>query len=147
MGGGRAGSGFEGQRADPGYDVTVARPTFTNLGPRVAIDKAHDNFYTADGRYKPFADLMNNDGFRISRFREKLTSEGLSLCDIRFNSRRQLLCPATTTAVPPSLVHQPKTAKSAGVRQRGLVSAGAGEVTRRTRRAACSRASRCSNRG
>jgi len=50
--------GFGGQRADPGFNVTVARPTFTSWRPTVAIDEAHNNFHTADGRYKPFADLL-----------------------------------------------------------------------------------------
>ena len=50
----------------PWFRYQVARPTFTNLRPRVAIDEAHQNFHTADGRYKPFADLMTNDGFLVS---------------------------------------------------------------------------------
>jgi hypothetical protein len=71
-----------GQRADPGFDVKVARPTFTNLHPRVAIDEAHHNFHTAVGRYKPFADLMTNDGFLVSRNTEALNSQTLDRCDI-----------------------------------------------------------------
>jgi hypothetical protein len=31
----------------------------------VAIDSAHRNFHTADGRYRPFADLLRNDGYRV----------------------------------------------------------------------------------
>jgi hypothetical protein len=74
--------GLGGQRADPGFDVTVARPTFANLRPRVAIDEAHHNFHTADGRYKPFADLMTNDGFLVSRNAETLNIQTLDRCDI-----------------------------------------------------------------
>ncbi len=56
------GFGGGGQRADTGFNVSVARPAFTGWHPRVAIDEAHNNFHTAEGRYKPFADLMSNDG-------------------------------------------------------------------------------------
>jgi hypothetical protein len=27
------------------------------------MDEAHRNFHTASGRYKPFADLLQNDGY------------------------------------------------------------------------------------
>ena len=71
-----------GQRADVGFDVTVARPAFTSPGPTVWIDEAHDNFHTANGRYKPFADLMSNDGFLVFRNTEKLNSQRLGYCHI-----------------------------------------------------------------
>ena len=74
--------GLDGQRADPGFDVKVARPTFTNVHPRIAIDEAHHNFHTAVGRYKPFADLMTNDGFLVSRNTGTLNSHTLSRCEI-----------------------------------------------------------------
>jgi hypothetical protein len=66
-----------GQRAHLGFDTRVARPTFLPPGPRVAIDQAHNNFHTADGRYKPFADLMTNDGFLVSRNTETLSGNTL----------------------------------------------------------------------
>ena len=71
-----------GQRTDPGFDVQVARPTFTDHRPRVAIDQAHNNFHTADGRYKPFADLMTNDGCLVTRNTEQFTSQILEHYDI-----------------------------------------------------------------
>ncbi len=30
-------------------------------GPRVAVDESHHNFHTADGQYKPFAELLRRD--------------------------------------------------------------------------------------
>jgi hypothetical protein len=45
------------QFADPEFDATVDRPAFTDRHPTVLLDEAHNNFHTADGRYKPFADL------------------------------------------------------------------------------------------
>lgn len=54
------------QAADTTYDVSVARPGYEHgRGPRLLIDQAHHNFHTASGRYRPFADLARNDGFRV----------------------------------------------------------------------------------
>ena len=35
-------------------------------GPLVLIDEAHHNFHTAGGRYRPFARLLESDGFRVA---------------------------------------------------------------------------------
>jgi hypothetical protein len=41
-------------------------PTFASgSGPLVLVDEAHHNFHTASGRYRPFAKLLENDGFRV----------------------------------------------------------------------------------
>src|SRR5689334_6163864 len=57
------------QRPDPSFDATVAHPAYsasTANTVRVAIDKAHHNFHTADKRYAPFARLLGNDGYRVT---------------------------------------------------------------------------------
>jgi len=71
-----------GQRADPTFDVKVARPAYIQQHPRVLFDEAHQNFHTAGGRYKPFADLVANDGYRVSSNREKFTRPALEKCEI-----------------------------------------------------------------
>jgi hypothetical protein len=54
------------QVADDSIDVSVSHPLFErDLGPIVAIDAAHHNFHTMEGRYAPFAALLRNDGFRV----------------------------------------------------------------------------------
>ena len=53
------------QMADPAFKATVAEPTYTKNYPRVLFDEAHNNFHTTHGRYKPFADLIGNDGYNI----------------------------------------------------------------------------------
>lgn len=54
------------QLPDLAFDVRVAQPSFpAERGPLLAIDEAHRNFHTASGRYKPFANLARNDGFRV----------------------------------------------------------------------------------
>lgn len=51
---------------DPDFSARVERPAFTTRRPRVGIDEAHRNFHTRAGRYKPFADLMESDGYAVS---------------------------------------------------------------------------------
>ena len=64
-----------GQRADPDFDTKVARPAYTaSRHPRVLFDEAHHNFHTAGGRYKPFAELITNDGYQVIPNREKFTA-------------------------------------------------------------------------
>ena len=54
-----------GQMADPDFNTSVARPAYKKGGPKVLFDEAHNNFHTASGRYKPFADLITNDGYQV----------------------------------------------------------------------------------
>ena len=70
------------QVADPNFDPTVARPAFTEKHPRVLFDEAHNNFHTAGGRYKAFADLIHSDGYRISPNSQKFSVETLTGYDI-----------------------------------------------------------------
>jgi len=63
--------------ADPEFNVSVANPVYSKNGPRVMFDEAHNNFHTADGRYKPFVDLIMNDGYRVVRNRKPFTKAGL----------------------------------------------------------------------
>lgn len=53
------------QMADSSFDASVARPAYAQTHPAVVIDEAHENFHTASGRYKPFADLLKSDGYSI----------------------------------------------------------------------------------
>src|SRR5258708_8366569 len=62
------------QVADPNFDAKVAHPTYTKNGPKVLFDEAHKNFHTASGRYKPFADLITNDGYQITPNKEKFSA-------------------------------------------------------------------------
>ncbi len=51
---------------DSGFHTQVDHPTFASKRPRVGIDEGHKNFHMRDGRYKPFAELMESDGFAVS---------------------------------------------------------------------------------
>jgi hypothetical protein len=70
------------QILDPDFKVTVERPAYQKNGPTVAIDEAHSNFHTAGGQYKPFADLLTNDGYRIVPSTRKFEPGALSGIDV-----------------------------------------------------------------
>ena len=65
------------QIADPGFNVRVDNPSYTKNFPRLLFDEAHNNFHTATGRYKPFADLIFSDGYQINVNRKPFTKESL----------------------------------------------------------------------
>lgn len=70
-------AGGGGQMADPNFNASVANPIYKKNGARVLFDEAHNNFHTTGGRYKPFADLITNDGYRITPNREKFSATTL----------------------------------------------------------------------
>src|SRR5262245_38725846 len=63
--------------ADPEFNTSVENPAYTKSGPRVMFDEAHHNFHTMDGRYKPFATLLLNDGYRVIRNRVPFSKKSL----------------------------------------------------------------------
>ena len=58
-------TGAQMQTSDPDFDVSVAEPAYAANGPVVVIDEAHANFHTSTGRYRPFAELLRNDGYTV----------------------------------------------------------------------------------
>src|SRR6185436_12663358 len=68
---------FAQQRPDPEFDTSVENPAYKKEGPRVMFDEAHHNFHTTEGRYKPFVDLMLNDGYRVIRNRQSFSKTRL----------------------------------------------------------------------
>ena len=65
------------QIADPAFNAKVEHPAYTRNFPRVFFDEAHNNFDTVAGRYKPFADLISNDGYHVVAGRKGFTKETL----------------------------------------------------------------------
>ena len=65
------------QVADPHFNTSVERPAYTKSYPRVLFDEAHNNFHTAGGRYKPFADLIFSDGYQVVVNRKPFTNASL----------------------------------------------------------------------
>jgi hypothetical protein len=65
------------QIADPHFNAKVEHPAYTKNFPRVLFDEAHNNFHTTTGRYKPFADLLFNDGYHVAVNRKPFAKESL----------------------------------------------------------------------
>lgn len=65
------------QVADAKFDARVDKPAFTKNYPRVLFDEAHNNADTSSGRYKPFADLLFNDGYHLAVNRQPFTKASL----------------------------------------------------------------------
>jgi hypothetical protein len=59
------------QQADPNFDARVSKPAYTRRHPRVLFDEGHNNVHTASGLYKPFADLITNDGYVVVPNKER----------------------------------------------------------------------------
>lgn len=85
-GGGLSYSGFHGTAGsigspqaviDPNFNSRVASPANVSRHPRVLFDEAHNNADTSGGRYKPFADLITSDGYKITPNTGPFTKSGL----------------------------------------------------------------------
>jgi hypothetical protein len=70
------------QMVDPEFDAKVARPTYTSKHPKVLIDEAHKNFHTAGRGYKPFANLLTNDGYEALPNKERFQESTLKGVDV-----------------------------------------------------------------
>jgi hypothetical protein len=70
------------QVADPDFDTKVAHPAYVDRHPKVLFDEAHHNFHTASGRYRPFAELVSSDGYRVMPNRAPFSPESLRGYDV-----------------------------------------------------------------
>jgi hypothetical protein len=74
--------GFAQQVADPDFDTKVTKPAYTTKHPRVLLDEAHNNFHTAGGRYKPFAELITSDGYQVTPGKQTFALDTLKGIDV-----------------------------------------------------------------
>src|SRR5919201_6032780 len=71
------------QVPDLKYKPPLPRPAYeAGKGPRIAIDEAHHNFHTSEGRYKPFAQLLRRDGYRVDALRQPFSAKSLKGVDV-----------------------------------------------------------------
>ncbi len=71
------------QLPDLDYRPPIPRPAYAHgQGPRVVIDGGHHNFHTVDGRYKPFAELLRRDGYRVKGSDASFTANSLNSADV-----------------------------------------------------------------
>lgn len=68
--------------ADTTYDVSVTKPICNQNCPVIWFDEAHDNYHTASGRYKPLANLLANDGFKIVKGITPITKQTLKKVNV-----------------------------------------------------------------
>jgi hypothetical protein len=71
-----------GDRGDPSYDTSVAKPSYDSDHPRVAFDEGHRERHTSGGTYYPLAELLRNDGCDVSKMSGEITENRLSHCDV-----------------------------------------------------------------
>jgi len=70
------------QKADLSFDTSVVKPAFTEKHPKVLFDDAHNNSNTADGLYKPFVTILENDGYKVDVNDDVIEQETLNKYDI-----------------------------------------------------------------
>lgn len=70
------------QPYDRGFVSQVSDPTYRTDGPIVLFDEGHLNTHTTTAGYKPLADLLRNDGYRLRVLQQPLSLpdlEGVSI--------------------------------------------------------------------
>ena len=70
------------QQADPNFDARVSNPAYTSRHPKVLFDEAHNNVHTSSGLYKPFVDLITNDGYVVVANKQKFQPSTLEGHDV-----------------------------------------------------------------
>jgi hypothetical protein len=58
--------------------IFVAHPAYPDQQPRVALDQAHHNFHTLEGRYRPFGELLSSDGYAVVPNTEAFSAASLA---------------------------------------------------------------------
>jgi hypothetical protein len=80
-----ANTGRMGAQQGPGPEFTppIGTPAYASgTGPRVAIDGGHNNLHTVDGGYRPFAELLRRDGYRVAGITAPFSDESLRDVDV-----------------------------------------------------------------
>ncbi len=62
---------------DRAFDSRVTDPAYRTNGPVVLYDEGHLNTHTTTTGYKPLADLLHSDGYRLRVTRQPLTTPAL----------------------------------------------------------------------
>lgn len=71
------------QVPDLDYGPPIRHPAYGPAsGPRVAIDEGHYNFHTVGDRYRPFAELLRRDGYRVDGIGGPLTPDSLKTVSV-----------------------------------------------------------------
>lgn len=79
---GAVGAAGAQQFADSTFDTHVAAPAFTSRHPKVLVDRGHNDYDTASGRYRAFADVAVSDGFQVFEDSNAFTAADLAGNDV-----------------------------------------------------------------
>src|SRR5262245_2347584 len=89
------------QVVDPDFKVIVDKPAYAGNGPTVRFDEAHANTHSATGLYKPFAELLKGDGYRVTTSTQKFEPEvftGIEVLIVANANAQNFTDPAFTEA-------------------------------------------------
>jgi uncharacterized protein (DUF2249 family) len=76
-------TGIAQQVGDPDFNPVIEEPHYAHdEGPAVYIDEGHNNFHTLEGRFAPFAQLLEKDGYQLSSHAKLFTDTSLQSVDI-----------------------------------------------------------------
>jgi hypothetical protein len=71
---------FAQQIPDTAWHPAIPNPEFKpGKGPVVFIDEGHHNFHTKEGRYKPFSNLLERDGYVVKEYTGDFSKKELSV--------------------------------------------------------------------
>lgn len=71
------------QMGDISFRPKVQNPVYAKgKGPTVVIDEAHNNFHTKEGRFKPFASVLESDGYKVESGESEFSYTSLSSVEI-----------------------------------------------------------------
>ena len=59
------------------FDPSVHRPAFAVDSPMLLVDDGHHNHHRISTTFRPFADLLRNDGFQVEALGGRVTREAL----------------------------------------------------------------------
>ena len=78
-----ASGGTNAQVVDTTFRPHLSTRTYQpGAGPVVTVDEAHHNFHTVAGRYRPFANLLEADGFTVRSGRTPISAASLKGTDV-----------------------------------------------------------------
>ncbi|MGK2935944.1 MAG: hypothetical protein ACSLFE_11985 [Gemmatimonadaceae bacterium] len=76
-------TGAAQQVVDSTFHPTVTAPAFAaGSGPAVLFDEAHNSFHSLSRSFRPFAELLRLDGYRVTPLEAKLSAAALTGADI-----------------------------------------------------------------
>lgn len=89
--------------SDTEFIVHIENAAFAlGSGPRVSIDEVHTNMHTIDGLFRPFANLLEQDGFVVERLDSSFASDVLEQVEILVISNARGFPPSPVLPTAPA---------------------------------------------